>query len=351
MRIILFIALISSTAFGQAIDTGNGSNGACTGATISSGTGDSSSGTAMVYNCTTLTVSSAPAFPTGGLPLVIKVQGAVLINAALNLNGGSGSYSNSANGGVGGIGADSGGAYFLGSNSAPNSPANGGVSGIDSGSCAGGGGAGSFITLGTNGLACPTGSAGGNAGSNTYDPFVSQFRGGFGGGSGGEGPPGDAGSGGGGGGALHIMAGGNVEINANISAKGGNGGSAGAGQNGGPGGGGSGGVIWIQTLGQITNNGTIDVSGGSGGTSPLGTRGGNGGNGVFKLEDADGVIAGTGSGTSSSSSKLTSSISCGNLKANDHSTLPQTLMGFSLVVLFQILCQRLKRLRYSEAKA
>lgn len=146
------------------------------------------------------------------------------------------------------------------------------------------------------------------------------------------------------------MAGGAVLINANISARGGNGGSAGS-NTGGPGGGGSGGVIWIQTLGQITNNGTIDVSGGSGGTSNLGSKGGNGGNGVFKLEDSDGVISGTGSGTSGSSSKLTSSISCGTLQMNDQSTLPQFVLGFSLIALLQFFGRGLKRFRNAEAKS
>lgn len=345
MRWILLTALFSSSLYGQAIDTGNGSSGACTGATIASGTGDNSSGTQIVYNCTSLTVSASPSFPSGGLPIVVKVQGQVLINAALNLSGGNGTYSSSASGGVGGPGAGAGGAYSFGGNPAPGT--GGGDNGVNSGACGGGGGAGSFISLGAAGVACPSGSAGGNAGASTYDPFVSTFRGGFGGGSGGEGPPGDAGSGGGGGGAIHIMAGGNVDINANLSARGGNGGSATGTQKGGPGGGGSGGVIWIQTLGQLTNNGTIDVSGGTGGTSPEGSRGGNGGNGVFKLEDSDGVISGTGSGTSSASSKLSSSISCGSLQENDKQTLPTIVLGFTMIMFLQLFGRSLKRLRNS----
>lgn len=326
--------LFTFEAAAQAIDTGNGFDGACTEATITN---------AQTYNCTTLTLN-APLTITQGFPndpLVIKVQGLVSINSALSLNGTNGTYGSSASAGTGGPAADDGGAYFLGSNSAPNSPANGGGSGVDSGSCAGGGGAGSFHTLGAAGTACPTGSAGGAAGLTTYDPFVSAFRGGFGGGSGGEGPPGEAGSGGGGGGALHIMAGGDVVINATISARGGSGGNATGAQNGGPGGGGSGGVIWIQTLAQLTNNGSIDVSGGSGGTSALGTRGGDGGSGVFKLEDADGVISGSGS-ASGSSTKLTSSISCGTLSLREKSTLPQIILGFVLIGLCQVLARLIR---------
>ena len=350
MRWIALTVFFSTYSLAQTIDTGTGTDGLCTEATISE------PGT---YNCLTLTIDSpltvskdTTTIPTPpNLPLVIKVQGDVTINASLSVSGESSSFSTtSTTGNTGGPGAGDGGAYTFGSNDAEDSAVGGGKRGIN-GACAGGGGGGSFSSLGIDGTACPSGSAGGSKGLVTYDPFTSTFRGGYGGGSGGEGTPVSGGGGGGGGGALHIMAGGNVVINANLSARGGNGGSAGAGQNGGPGGGGSGGVIWIQTLGQITNNGTIDVSGGSGGTSPQGTRGGNGGNGVFKLEDADGVIAGTGSGTSASSSKLTSSISCGSLTMNDRSTLPEAMLGFSLIALLQVLAQRLKRLRYSEAKS
>jgi hypothetical protein len=342
MRWIIVTALLSSTAFGQAIDTGNGSDGACTEATIAG------SGT---FNCTTLTINASPNFTYGVATsvLIIKVQGAVTINASLTLNGENGSYGGAVNGGRGGPGASDGGGYFFGSSSSPDAPLNGGVSGSDSASCGGGGGAGSFTSLGSSGGTCPTGAAGGAAGLNTYDPFVSAFRGGFGGGSGGEGPPGDAGAGGGGGGSMHIMAGGDVLINANLSSRGGSGGSATGAQVGGPGGGGSGGVIWIQTLGQMTNNGSIDVSGGSGGTSPQGHRGGDGGNGVFKLEDADGVISGTGTGTAGSSSKLTSSISCGTMNIKDQNVFPQVGLGFFLVALFQFFNRKLKRFGYSQA--
>lgn len=342
MRWIILTAFFSTISLAQTIDTGTGVDGACTEATITTG---------QTYNCTSLNINS-PISVTQGIPndpLIIKVQGDVTINSAISLNGQSSNYALFTSNSDGGPGAGNGGSYSSVPSDADSPTAGGGSSGF-TGSCGGSGGGGSFVTLGANGENCPTGGAGGARGPLTYDPLTQTFRGGYGGGSGADGADGNAGGGGGGGGALHIMAGGTVTINANISAKGGNGGSATGTQSGGPGGGGSGGVIWIQTLGQMTNNGTIDVSGGLGGTSPLAYKGGNGGNGVFKLEDADGVISGTGSGSgaSSTSEKLTSSISCGTLSLNDKSTFAQLGFGFFLVSLFQFFGRRLKGFRYPQ---
>lgn len=362
MRLLLFSLLITSSVLAQ-VDTGNGSNGVCTRATIANG------GT---FNCTSLDISGAPfTFNNGASAVVIKVQGNVSINTSVSLAGG-----------IGGSDLDVYGAIVPGGSAGPGATPGGGVDGsftaqdgIDhplltssngkagvAGLCGGGGGGGSFAALGTNGTAC-NGSFG-IAGSLYFNNIPSPLVGGLGGGSGGEGLVTVYGAGGGGGGSLIIMAGGNIIINGNISARGGNGGSAAnnSGNGGGGGGGGSGGVVAIFSLGQITNNGMIDADGGIGGVAAAGGNGGNGGHGFVELEDIDGNIDGIGSipsygnsggSVSRSQKKISSSISCGMIKPNEdsNSTLMQMLVGFMMAALMSLIGRRLKLLPQTNVKS
>lgn len=148
----------------------------------------------------------------------------------------------------------------------------------------------------------------GASGSSFYGDeslFELQFLGGAGGGTGSsgllvDGSPSQGGSGGAGGSAIRIIAGGIIEIHpgASISVNGGNGGNGGT--YGGGGGGGAGGSLFLQARGEIINNGTISSLGGEKGTG--GTGSGDGGKasmGRIRLDDFDGIIAGSGSVTPS----------------------------------------------------
>lgn len=349
MRLLLFSLFLSTSLFAQ-VDTGNGSSGACTRTTIANG------GT---FNCTSLDISGAPfTFNSGATAVVIKVQGNVSITTSVSLEGGVGPNDQDTSGptlpgGNAGPGATRGGGVLLGSFSPqdgedPDATDANGKAGV-SGNCGSGGGGGSFAALGINGTACTN--AGGPSGVMTFTDIPSPLLGGLGGGSGGDGFAGLYGGGGGGGGALLIMAGGNVLINGNISARGGNGGNSAlnGGNGGGGGGGGSGGVVAIKSLGQITNNVVIDADGGNGGIGAAGGNGGNGGHGFVLLEDADGIIDGIGtipgygsSGTSGiqrGTPKLSSSISCGMIKPNQDSNanFMQIMLGFMIAMGFGFL--------------
>ena len=272
MRFLLISLLISSPLLAQ-VDTGNGSSGACTRATIANG------GT---FNCTTLDISGAPfSFNPGAQAAVIKVQGNVSITTSISVEGGIGPSDLDVNGptvagGAAGPGATRGGGVLSGSFSAQDgedhlSPTNSyGRAGI-AGVCGSGGGGGSFASLGLDGNPCSA--AGGEGGANIFSSMPT-LLGGLGGASGGEGLATRYGAGGGGGGVLIISAGGNILINGNISARGGMGGNCTS--DGGGGGGGSGGIIVITSLGQITNNGTMSANGGPGGVSVSGGDGGTG---------------------------------------------------------------------------
>ena len=358
MRLLLFSFLISTSLYAQ-IDTGDGSLGACTRSTFSGG------GT---YNCASLDISAGAAvtFGNGPAPVIIKVQGNVTINAAISVDGGLGgddvfigSGTNVA-GGSAGPGATEGGGVIAFNGAAqnafdhtPTTDSNGKAGG--NGFCGGGGGGGAFAVIGDAGADCTSPGPGGLGGNIFYSDIPSPLIGGLGGGSGGDGLAGFYGAGGGGGGALLVMAGGNIIINGNISARGGNGGASAAngGQGGGGGGGGSGGVIAIKSSGQITNNGAIDADGGTGGVAANGGNGGNGGHGFVLVEDVDGIIDGIGSiptygetGSSGTqrqkSSKVTSDISCGMIKPkqDSNSALMQIVLGFMIACSFGFLSKK-----------
>jgi hypothetical protein len=347
MRHLFFLALLMTTHLYAQLDTGTGADGACTHLTINND---------RIYNCTTLTLAGAPAF-TFTNPVLLKVQGAVTISSALNLNGQTGASGINViavtPGGVGGPGAEDGGGISSGGSedngadaSATGAAGNSGSPGI---ACAGGGGGGGFTVAGATGATCMawTGGTGGLAAFAAAIP--TPFRGGLGGGAGGDASDSLIGLGGGGGGAVHIIAGGDVLINANITAQGGNGGDST--DNGGGGGAGSGGVIWIQSVGQITNNAILNADGGTGGSSVNTGTGGAGGRGAVRLEDFDGVITGSGStpaytttaatatsGPSASSPSITalnSSISCAVVQPKDHTLALQVMMGLGLMMILK----------------
>jgi hypothetical protein len=301
--------------------------------------------------CGSLTISVSPTWQAGALPVNVRVNGDVIINAPLDLSGGN---SNPDAGnfddffGIAGPGGGEGGH----TNSAFPQDAvgiSGGAKGSDGAGCGGGGGGGGYILAGVSGSDC--GLVLGGAGGSAFNSiFIDSFRGGFGGGSGGNGIS-TIGGGGGGAGAIRIRAKGNITINFNLTANGGAGGDSTG--DGGAGGGGSGGLIWLQAIGNITNNATITASAGAGGNSSTGGDGSAGSVGVIRLEDADGVISGSGNAagadvrsvTSSSSATLKSDISCGMIKPaaeKDHATFFQMMMGFLIVVSVSFFMNRLK---------
>jgi hypothetical protein len=365
MRLSFFILLFSFNALAQ-IDTGNGSDGACTEVTpalLAGGT----------LNCATLIISASPAFNPNASALIIKVQGLVSINAALDLSGGDGINSSSISGvltpgGSGGPGAgDGGGTDGVGSldSGSDASVASGDAADLIDVDCGDGGGGAGFIVAGTAGTPCPLGpSLPGNGGAivpTSEFSLSGPFRGGYGGGAGADSGDPVLGPGGGGGGGIHILAGGDVTITAlgSIIAVGGDGGAGTDGAaltDSGGGGGGSGGAIWIQTLGQINHAGNMNADGGTGGVAPAGGTGGNGGRGLIRLEDLDGVISGGGTlpGYTTvdsviadviGSSSLKSDISCGTIKPagdEDHSHFFQLIMGFLLVMTASFFINRLK---------
>lgn len=299
------------------LDTGNGSDGACTEATFAAVT--------RTYNCTTLTITGASSVfsnvnPSGSI-VTIKVQGAVSIGNTLSLNGGNGlNGANAAtvNGGNSGAGGGSGGNGIQNSNGQNGNGPGSGSGGVKVDSAAdaygGGGGGGSYSTVGINSpvngddsgttISNSAGVQGALYGNETE--FENSFQGGSGGGAGGAGElvtseEISGSSGGGGGGAIKIVAGGNITISGSIQANGGNGGGDGSAIFSG-GGGGSGGAIWLQSLGNIIISGSLSATGGARGTSNGFADegfGGSGGNGRIRLDDVDGVITGGGTVTPS----------------------------------------------------
>lgn len=339
MRILFLGLLISSAALAQ-IDPGNGSDLNCTHLTFT---------TSRTYNCIDVNISAPVTFAPGSAsPVIIKVQGNVIISSSINLSGENGTVSNSDPflGGLGGPAAGRGGGYNgFSAEDSPEAPLGGGQ-GSPSVTCSGGGGGGGFITVGEGGFDCVGFGSGGAAGADSvFNPLA--LRGGYGGGAGGEGPAGTpiVATAGGGGGAIHIMAAGSVLINGSIIARGGNGGNGPV--DGGGGGGGSGGVIWIQSSNQITNNALLDVSGGDGGSTNTTAKGGDGGIGFLLLEDSDGVIQGTGTGASGNgSSSLKSDISCGTIMPEQKDSYQQLFYGFMLALIFGILIKTSRKLKF-----
>lgn len=333
MRAIIFFLLLSLSANSSAAP-----DGACDQVTITTGDLD--------FQCDTLTIGPGTHVIPAGAPgqvLRIDVLGDVNISsgAVIVLSGGNGSAaSGNTPGGVAGPGGSDGGDNTAGGpNDAPDTP-NGGFQGSsDSSVCGAGGGGGGFANAGSPGTAC---TLAGGLGGDAYLLLSTVFRGGYGGGAGGSASnalPITSATGGGGGGSIWITANGNITINGNIDVRGGNGGSAAVTTNAGGGGGGSGGAIRITSLSQLVNNGTFYFSGGNGGNGDgAGRNGGNGSAGIYELQDADGIIYGSGTGATAQTIPMTadslhSSISCGTVSAKEKNLFFQVMMGFFLVIL------------------
>ncbi|AYF43575.1 hypothetical protein BALOs_0563 [Halobacteriovorax sp. BALOs_7] len=349
-RFILPIFLLISSSTFAAIDIGDGSDGACSlGGAIS--VTSTVSGTA--FNCTSLVTTGAITVSDGN-PLIIKVQGDATIDHTITLLGTAG-------------GAAAGGGVVAGAEGGDATNAVcGGFSFADIGGSGGAGG--SHVNLGGNGgvgqASGPTDgldtmSAPGST-TTTYDSALSletQIRGGSGGGNGGDGcessgtftEPGGT-PGGAGGGALHLAAGGDIYINAQIDVRGGNGqpGTSSAnGQSGGSGAG-AGGVIFLQSSLNIELNSALLANGGTGGAAggALAGAGGDGGDGIIRLDDLDGTITGVGGSYSPSPTIIThgatsletlsSGIEPGCAVREDMTPKNQTILGALLLLILMI---------------
>lgn len=371
-----FLWIVFILAFDvYALDFGDGSDGACTEATIlASGT----------FNCTTLTISAGNHDIAGAGILTIKVQGDVNIIGNLRANGVSGDNGSTlvqpASGGTAVAGGSSGGDSVYGQNTAgsngsspvANAQGLGGQPGIDGGGSAGGGGGSggnhnsSLPATGgptSNGSAGggSTGGAGGAIPSASYGSellFETTMQGGAGGGAGAHGSefavPADhtGGAGGGGGGAIRIWSNGDVSVTGSIQVNGGAGGNGfGDGATGpsGGGGGGAGGSLWLYSTGTITLAAltSLQASEGGGGTGgPGNVNGGPGGDGAtgrIRLDDSDGsvvnapgfaVILSSGSSAPLSTYESDIALGCGTIQ--DISKSPPKSGGPFLIILFFI---------------
>ncbi len=320
MKFLLAFFLYSHSV--SAIDVGNGSDGVCN---ISGGGSTQITGARRSYQCTTLNIDmnlndfrgDQTAF--NGSPLIIKVQGDVILPAGVTIDlsgqdGFAGSLAATA-GGRGGAGGNAGGSTATTTSAGTNGSGEGGGVGGDyvppfvggSTSYGGGGGGGSYKTVdidqGIDGEQIGSGSIPGSGGENgnsfgNESLFDSSFVGGSGGAAGGGGNDGvndiSGSSGGGGGGAIRIIAGGNIIINGSIISRGGNGGGTNATTSAGGGGAGSGGAIWLQAAGALTvgTTATLTTLGGVKGENDSGSIGfgGDGGDGRIRLDDGDGIV-------------------------------------------------------------
>jgi hypothetical protein len=264
--------------------------------------------TASTYNFTTFTLAQGVTLKGSGTsPLILHVQGDVLISGTIDLRGSNGSdatspYVTSANGGTASSGGGSGGSG-LGFFTAPNaiggnagaSGGGGGGASVGAGIAGAGGGGGNRYAGAVGGTGA---GAGGTAGSAYNDDNLVPLLAGSGGGGGGAHTTevSSGAGGGGGGGAIAIYAGGNITVSStgHVLTTGGNGGSAGS-YNAGAGGGGAGGSVIIFAAGTFSENGTINSQAGSGGTGAGGIDGGVGSDGVNRFATASGTLSGTGS--------------------------------------------------------
>lgn len=381
MKSLFILFLFSASPFALAIDTGDGSDGACTEASFLVGK--------RSYQCSSLTISgNVNLFKgQGGSAIEIKVQNDVTIAAGVTVdiggNNGLDGTTAAVNGGSGGPGGGSGGNSRLGLDGLAGSGSGAGTAGkfvANSGvrSYGGGGGGASYKTVA---VATATdgddggggGTVPGTAGANgaifgSEAAFDTSFTGGSGGAAGGGADNGgtivSGSSGGGGGGALRIVAGGNILIDGQIISTGGNGGGAAGTTSSGGGGAGSGGAIWLQAAGTLTvsASGTLSALGGNGGTNDSGVNtgdGGGGGNGRIRLDDADGIITNNGaitpapysasfsptaSGTSTVSTRqYSSSISCARVSDEfTHHHLINLVLGFLIAGSLHLLSSRKK---------
>ncbi|MBM4396553.1 MAG: hypothetical protein FJ087_12805, partial [Deltaproteobacteria bacterium] len=253
------------------------------------------------YDFESFTVSpGAVVTVTGSTPLVINVQGDVVVNGSIVLSGGSGTDATSCcpdnPGGAGGGGGGAAGGTGS-SNGQAGGGSGGGGQGCTAGYGSGGGGAGYSAsgTAGTtSGWSC---SPGGSGGAAYNDALLSQgLTGGSGGGAGGYGGAANScgGGGGGGGGAIKMTA---YKITVGstgaILADGGRGGNVLGDRDGGAAGGGSGGTIWLRAT-QLLLSGNVQARGGAGGTADRSNGyGGDGGAGANGRIRVDGTVAGT----------------------------------------------------------
>ena len=277
------------------------------------------------YHCSSLFVSGN-IFVVGQHPLVIRVDGDVIIQGIIDMAGDNGSpgllVSGSLSGGNGGSGGYNGGGISAldadgndGEDGEYGGRGRGGRRGVSQGNEAGGGGgSGGRLSdpsaMGDDGTG--TGTLG-RGGETPEEPLLSDeilwenMIGGRGGGAGGAGDYrgnfASGGSGGGGGGSISIHALGTIILRGTIDVRGGVGGdgawntSPSAGPGGG-GGGGSGGIIHLVSNRNIMiDGGSLNASGGSGGRGGNGIGvlqggdGGDGGDGKIRLEDTDGIIS------------------------------------------------------------
>lgn len=275
---------------------------------------------------------------TGNNPLKIRVAGVTEIEGTIDLSGAGGKDNNAA------ISAGSGGDGIAGGMDGGSGGNPGGSAGEEGDPTTA-----TFLAGGEGGLNSAIQDSGGGGGCNGTGPDAgndasgapfaglagvctsqrsqiasnldSEFTGGAGGGGGGAllGPPDFPGGGGGaGGGAIWLISLGQVVINGQIQAIGGDGGDPlsdnGGGVCGGGGGGGAGGSVWIQTASTVSGTGSIDVSGGIGGlnlgcSSGAGAggfgEGGNGSRGVVRVDSSSGSAwAGTAPAASSDQNLL-----------------------------------------------
>ncbi|MBI2521995.1 MAG: hypothetical protein HYV97_16380 [Bdellovibrio sp.] len=378
--LFLLVAGFFHIAGAQEFDAGNGSLGACTAATFTSG------GT---YQCASVSINAPVTITTGG-NVLIKSTGEVLINDVITIAGQNGDHGgnlfapgNISSGGAPGPGGLDGGSCD-GNNTcvSPDNDGSGGASGgamytgFGGGQGGGGGGGGSHGVIGSAGTkgATADGGNGGNSGATFGDEnnFETSFSGGAGGGGGGVGQDGGlndtlGAGGGGGGGAIRIEAQGSIRITATgaINANGGNGGAGTLTAPNGPGGGGgggAGGAIFLQSLMSITldNAGLLNVSGGTGGAGQGGGDGdgGAGGRGRIRLDDTDGIIANapafsvkkilSGNASGATLDSISSDISCASLtmidyNENNHPQNPLNMIVSFLCGLFLIRFFRLSK--------
>ena len=323
MKIMIIFFIVFQSAF--AIDTGDGSDGACN---VKGGQDTLITASRKSYQCTTLDLdANLDLSGSGGSALVIKVQGDVVVfeNIKIDLSGADGREGDEyavklggTGGPGGGKGGDAPGFTLAGLQGTGEGAGSAGlyVTPFISSSYGGGGGGGSYkvksLNKGVDGDSAGAGSVQGTGGLNgsVYGDeanFESTFLGGSGGAAGGAGMntniPINGSSGGGGGGALHIIAGRNIDVNGWLSSEGGNGGGFMTTQFAGGGGAGSGGAIWLQAAGDLTvySSGKTTTSGGRKGNNFDGYNGGDGGEGRIRLDDSDGIITTIGSPTISSS--------------------------------------------------
>lgn len=262
-----------------------------------------------------VTITAAPNIANG---ITLYSQGPVVIDAAINFNGGNAAgvldgMTNNEAPGAGGPGGFIGAtAVATGNGNNGGGPSTcGGRGGVSAGGGAiakggGGGGGGNQAVGGTGGTAinaAATGGAGGTALVCSM-PDLRPLAGGPGGGGGGDGGCGQdvqcGWPGGGGGGALHIVSRSSISGSGTLTANGGSGfGDDTTEADGGAGGGGAGGGILLEAP-SVTYAGALQVNGGNGGRSRSQITGGTGATGATVTggngANADTVGGGTGGG-------------------------------------------------------